>query len=299
MPARCLAPGLRTGRAGLPRPGDAAALDRNTAARKASEDAWQTAHASRLPAEKGLTMDLAGHTVLVTGGSSGIGLALAERFMHGGSEVIVCGRREDKLTAVKDKHPNMHTRACDVAIPKERVSLVERVVREFPGLDVLVNNAGIQRRVALAQPEPWDATHQEIAINFEAQVHLCTLLIPHLTTQQHPAIVNVTSGLAFVPLTTVPVYSATKAAFHSFTLSLRHQLAKTPIEVIEIAPPAVNTDLGGPGLHTHGVALDEFVDAAVTQLLAGSTEISYGFSEQASRASRAELDQIFVRMNQG
>jgi uncharacterized oxidoreductase len=243
-------------------------------------------------------MDLGAHTVLVTGGSSGIGLAIAERFMLAGSEVIVCGRREDKLNDVKSKHSNMHARVCDVAVAKERASLVERVVREFPQLDVLVNNAGIQRRVALAQPEPWDATHQEIAINFEAQVHLSMLLIPHLRTQSHPAIVNVTSGLAFVPMAAVPIYSATKAAFHSFTLSLRHQLAKTPIEVVEIAPPAVNTDLGGPGLHTHGVALDEFIDAAIMQLLAGSTEISYGFSEQASRASRAELDQILVRMNQ-
>jgi uncharacterized oxidoreductase len=243
-------------------------------------------------------MKLAAHTVLVTGGSSGIGLALAERFLLGGSEVVVCGRSEDKLRTVQSKHPNMHTRKCDVAVPAERVSLVEKVVREFPRLDVLVNNAGIQRRVALTEPEPWDATHQEIAINFEAQVHLCTLLVPHLTAQERPAIVNVTSGLAFVPLTGAPVYSATKAAFHSFTLSLRHQLAKTPIEVIEIAPPAVDTDLGGPGLHTHGVALDEFVDAAIEQLLAGSTEISYGFSEKASRASRAELDQIFARMNQ-
>jgi uncharacterized oxidoreductase len=246
-----------------------------------------------------MKMDLAAHTVLVTGGGSGIGLALAERFMLGGSEVIVCGRSEDKLNAVKTKHPNMHTRVCDVAVAAERVSLVERTVREFPRFDVLINNAGIQRRLALTQPEPWDTTHQEIAINFEAQVHISMLSIPHLRNQKRPAILNVTSGLAFVPLTAVPVYSATKAAFHSFTLSLRHQLAKTPIEVIEIAPPAVNTDLGGPGLHAHGVALDEFVDAAIGQMLAGSTEISYGFSEQASRASRAELDQILVRMNQG
>jgi uncharacterized oxidoreductase len=243
-------------------------------------------------------MDLAAHTVLVTGGTSGIGLALAERFMDAGSDVIVCGRRQDKLNAVKAKHPNMHTYACDIAAAAERASLAERVVSEFPKLDVLLNNAGIQRRVALTQPEDWETTHQEIAINFEAQAHLCTLLIPHLRTQARPAIVNVTSGLAFVPMTAVPIYCATKAALHSFTLSLRHQLAKTPIEVVEIVPPAVNTDLGGPGLHTHGVALEEFVDAAIEQLLAGSTEISYGFSAQASRASRSELDQILVRMNQ-
>jgi uncharacterized oxidoreductase len=243
-------------------------------------------------------MDLAAHTVLVTGGTSGIGLALAERFKDAGSEVIVCGRHEDKLNAVKTKHPDIHTLKCDVAVASERVSLAERISREFSKLDVLVNNAGIQRRLELTQPEPWETAHQEIAINFEAQVHLCMLLIPHLRMQPRPAIVNVTSGLAFVPLTAVPIYCATKAAFHSFTLSLRHQLAKTPIEVIEIAPPALNTDLGGPGTHTQFPPVEEFIEAAIEQLLAGSTEISYGFSAQASRASRAELDQILVRMNQ-
>src|ERR1700682_2892342 len=148
---------------------------RDTAARKAPSNAWQTAHAC--PSPGGTTMDLAAHTVLVTGGASGIGLALAERVMRAGSDVIVCGRREDKLNAVKTKHPDMHTRACDVAIASERIGLVERVVREFPKLDVLLNNAGIQRRVALTQPEPWEATHEEIAINFEASDHMSTLSI--------------------------------------------------------------------------------------------------------------------------
>jgi uncharacterized oxidoreductase len=245
-----------------------------------------------------MKMDLSAHTVLVTGGASGIGLALAERFLLSGSEVIVCGRREDKLLAVKAKHPNVHTYTCDIATAEERIALAERAVSEFPSLDVLVNNAGIQRRVALTQPELWDVTHQEIAINFEAQVHLCTLLIPHLRTQARPAIVNVTSGLAFVPLTAAPIYSATKAAFHSFTLSLRHQLVNTPIEVVEIVPPALNTDLGGPGTHTQFAPVDEFVDAAIEQLRTGSTEVSYGFSAQASRASRDELDQLLARMNQ-
>lgn len=243
-------------------------------------------------------MELAGHTVLVTGGTSGIGLALAERFLRSGNEVIVCGRREDKLEEIKTKNPSIHTRKCDLSVPAERVSLAQWAVREFPQLDVLVNNAGIQRHIDLSQPEPWRTTHQEIAINFEAQVHLCTLLIPHLASQKRPAIINVTSGLAFVPLTSAPVYSATKAAFHSFTQSLRHQLSKTPIEVIEIAPPAVNTDLGGTGLHLHGVPLVEFIDSAIAQLQNGSTEISYGFSEQAMKASNAEREQLFERMNQ-
>ena len=123
------------------------------------------------------------------------------------------------------------------------------------------------------------------------------LLIPHLVERERPAIVNVTSGLSFVPLANAPIYSATKAALHSFTLSLRHQLSGTPVEVVEIVPPAVNTDLGGPGLHTFGVAINEFLDSVVPRLEAGEREVAYGFAEQSSRASREELDRIFDRMN--
>lgn len=243
-------------------------------------------------------MDPAGNTVLITGGGSGIGFALAERFLKAGSEVIICGRRQDKLREVQDAYPKIHARVADVAREAGRVALVEWATREFPRLNVLVNNAGIQRRVQIPQPEPWDDTRQEIAINLDAPIHLSRLIIPHLTKQPRSAIVNVTSALAFVPLTATPVYCATKAALRSFTLSLRHQLAKTPIEVIEIIPPAVNTDLGGPGLHTFGVPLDEFADVVMTRLAAGGREIAYGFAEQSSRASREELDETFVRMNQ-
>jgi len=243
-------------------------------------------------------MELAGNTVLVTGGASGIGLALAERFLRAGSEVIICGRREAKLREAQKAHPQLATRVCDVAEESERRALLEWAVGEHPGLNVLVNNAGIQRYPQLTQPEEWERSRQEIAINIEAPFHLSTLFVPHLLKQPRSAILNVTSGLAFVPMARAPIYSATKAALHSFTLSLRHQLAGTPVEVIEIIPPAVNTDLGGPGLHTFGVPLDEFADAVVAGLQAGEVEIPYGFAAQSSRASREELDAIFQRMNQ-
>jgi uncharacterized oxidoreductase len=250
-------------------------------------------------------MDLSSNTVLITGGASGIGLALAERFLNAGSQVIICGRREDKLREAQTKLPGLHIRACDVAKAAERVALLQWVRREFPALNVLINNAGIQRRIQLAesvQPKnngEWAQMQQEIAINFEAPIHLATLFIPHLLQQQRPAIMNVTSGLAFAPLVAAPVYSATKAALRSFTLSLRHQLAKTPIQVVEIIPPAVNTDLGGPGLHDFGVPLDEFADAAFARLKKGDLEIAYGYAEMASRASREELNAAFERMNGG
>ncbi len=243
-------------------------------------------------------MQLASNTVLITGGASGIGLALAERFLQAGSQVIICGRRPDRLQAAREKHLGLITRVCDVAKASDRVALCAWAVGVCPGLNVLVNNAGIQRRLQLTTPEAWEEAYQEIAINFEAPAHLSMLLIPHLLQQSRPAIVNVTSGLGFVPLARTPVYSATKAALRSFTLSLRHQLAHTPIEVVEIIPPAVNTDLGGPGLHTFGVPLDEFADAVMAQMQRGEQEITYGFSREASRASREQLDALFIRMNQ-
>ena len=241
-------------------------------------------------------MDLSGNTVLVTGGATGIGRAIAERFVRAGSDVIVCGRRADRLEEMAAVL-GVHIRVCDVARAEERVALVEWVTRAFPALNVVVNNAGIQRRVALAESEPWEEVHREIATNLEAPIHLARLFIPHLGRQARPAIINVSSGLAFAPLTNVPVYCATKAALHSFTLSLRHQLASTSIQVIEIIPPAVNTDLQAPGLHTFGVDVDELADAVIAGVANGELEVAYQRSAQASRASRVELEEIFARLN--
>ncbi len=243
-------------------------------------------------------MDLGSSCVLITGGATGIGFALAERFLKAGAEVLICGRREEKLLEARRKHPELKTRVCDLSLETDRVALHDWALDECPGLNALVNNAGIQRRVNFSVVEKWERTREEIAINLEAPVHLSALFIPYLRNQGRAAILNVTSGLAFAPMAAVPIYCATKAALHSFTLSLRHQLAGTPIEVIEIIPPAVDTDLGGPGLHTFGVALNEFADAVMKGLEAGEKEIAYGFSQQSSRASRAELEAMFKRMNQ-
>jgi uncharacterized oxidoreductase len=242
-------------------------------------------------------MQLSGNVVLITGGGSGIGLGLARRFLEAGSEVIICGRREEALREAQAAHPGLRVRAADVSTEAGRIELAEWAVRECPRLNVLVNNAGVQRYPLLTQPEPWGPVDEEIAINFAAPVHLSMLFLPHLLQQAAPAILNVTSGLSFVPLANAPVYCATKAAMHSFTLSLRRQLAGTPVQVVEVIPPAVNTDLGGPGLHTFGVNLDEFLDAVVPRIAAGEEEVAYGFAQQSSRATREELDRMFERMN--
>ncbi len=243
-------------------------------------------------------MNTHGNTVLITGGASGIGWALARRFANAGSQVIICGRRADQLLVAKQLCPELHTVQCDVSVPAERLSLVKTVTEAFPTLNVVINNAGIQNRFpSLLEPQDWQRHEAELATNLAAPMHLSMLFVPHLRQKPAAAIVNITSGLAFSPLAAMPTYCATKAALHSFTLSLRHQLKTTSIAVIELVPPMVNTDLGGKGLHDQGTPLDEFADHAFAQLEKGELEFGFGFSEISRGASRAQLDQMFANMN--
>ncbi|CAM3808832.1 SDR family oxidoreductase [Mesobacillus thioparans] len=239
-------------------------------------------------------MRLSGNTVLITGGAAGIGFAFAERFIKAGNKVIICGRREAKLQEAKKKYPELVIRVCDVTNESDRIALFDWVTSEHPDVNVLVNNAGIQQRYNVLKAnakEDWNYYSQEIASNIEAPFHFCMLFGPHFAGKEYGAILNVSSGLAFTPMAIAPIYSATKAAVHSFTVSLRHQLEDTSIEVIEVAPPAVNTDLGGAGLHTFGTPVDEFSDAIFKGLEAGETEIGYARSESARKMSRDEIDE--------
>jgi uncharacterized oxidoreductase len=240
-------------------------------------------------------MQISGNTVLITGGSSGIGLALVERFWKATNRVIVTGRRESALLEVQRRFPDVATLVSDSGSASDRVELVRTLTQRFPDLNVVINNAGIQRKFKLLASEPWDDTREEIAINLEGPIHLASLLLPHLLKQSRPVLANVSSGLAFVPMAAAPVYSATKAAIHSFTLSLRHQLRKTNVEVIEIIPPAVRSNLGGS--HDFGVPTDEYADSVMAQLAEGRPEVTYQFSATSSQASRAEADEIFGRIN--
>lgn len=240
-------------------------------------------------------MQLTDNTILITGGSSGIGLALAARLIRAGNQVIVTGRRAQLLEQVRQQLPEVITETSDAGNAAERKALVESLTRRFPKLNVLVNNAGIQRKVSFLNNEPWEETREEIAINLEAPIHLTSLFLPHLVRQPRAAVINVSSGLAFAPLAAVPVYSATKAAIHSYTQSLRHQLNATSVEVIEIIPPAVHSNLGGK--HDFGVPTDEYADSVMAQLAEGRAEITYQFSAAASQASRADLDALFARLN--
>lgn len=238
-------------------------------------------------------MVLSGHTVLVTGGGSGIGLAIARRFLAAGSTVIACGRDSSRLNAATRTAPGLVTRQADVSDASARRELVAWMAASYPAFDVLVNNAGIQRRVGFAaDAAPWDERRLEIAINFEAPLHLATLARPYLAARPGSAIWNVTSGLAFAPARFAPVYSATKAALHSATLTLRVDYEPLGILVVEIIPPAVDTGLGGAGVHRHGVPVEAFVDAVVARIVAGEVEVGYGTSEARRLASRDRIAEI-------
>ena len=235
-------------------------------------------------------------------GASGIGLAFAKRLVSRGHEVVVCGRRAEQLAMAKSEVPSLLTIQGDVSTEEGRVALAAKVIADFPQVNVLINNAGIQNRLPpFTDPSHkdalWPRHKEEMAINFEAPIHLGFLLLPHLLTKGAAQIVNVTSGLAFVPISFMPVYCATKAAMHSFTMSLRQQLLSTPCSVLEVIPPAVNTDLGGAGLHTMGENLDEFADAVFARMEAGELEIGYKMSEAGRMASREQLDQNFKYLN--
>lgn len=240
-------------------------------------------------------MQLNNNTILLTGGSSGIGMALAERLLELGNEIIVTGRGEKALHDLKRQHPKLNIKVSDAGVAEDRVELVAHVLREFPKLNVLVNNAGIQRKVSFPTNEPWEETAQEIDINLGAPIHLSSLLVPHLKNQANAAIINVSSGLAFVPISRMPIYCATKAALHSLTLSLRDQLKEHSIEVIEVIPPAVKTNLGGA--HDFGEELEDFTDGVIQQLKIGEPEITFGMSTTWSRFSRSETDEMFQRLN--
>ena len=190
-------------------------------------------------------MNIKGNTVLITGGATGIGLALAEAFVQSGNKVIICGRRENRLAEAKRKLPTVYTRKCDVTSDSDRKALFDCVKTDFKDLNILVNNAGIQKTADFTTgAKELEKAGDEIATNLSAPIRLTALFTPLLMKQKTAAIFNVSSGLGFVPIAMMPVYCATKAALHSFTVSLRYQLRDTPVKVFEIIPPAVETELG-------------------------------------------------------
>jgi uncharacterized oxidoreductase len=239
-------------------------------------------------------MKISNNKIIITGGGSGIGLGLTERFLKENNTVIICGRRESVLKDVAKKHPGVITKICDLSRESEREDLYAWISEKHNDLNVLINNAGIQQWMSVSDEDFFQKAKEEIAINVEAPLHLTSLFLKLNTLN---TVINVTSGLSFVPMARMPVYSASKAFFHSYTLSLRHNLRPKNIEVIEMIPPALNTDLGGKGLHNSAPAVSDFIDAIFLQLALGKTEVSFGFSESMTKAGPEELQKAFDRMN--
>ena len=211
-------------------------------------------------------MKTSGNTILITGGGSGIGEALAHRWHDAGNRVIVSGRRREALEQATAGRADMHALEMDVEDPGSIAAAVAQALATHPALNVLVNNAGIMRFEALDRGRDLADAEATVATNLLGPIRLTNALIDHLAAQPDAAIVNLTSGLAFVPMIDTPTYCATKAAIHSYTVSLREAL-KGRVEVIELAPPAVQTDLT-PGQATRPgyQPLQEFADEAFSLL---------------------------------
>lgn len=191
-------------------------------------------------------MKISGNTILITGGTSGIGLELATQLSDLGNVVIITGRDKSKLEVVQKKIPQVHVFQSDVSDPKGISLLFELVTKEFPELNVLINNAGIMDKINLHdEAVDLEGMCREIEINLNGPIRMTKQFLSHLKAKKNAAIINVSSGLAFVPLPISPVYCATKAGLHSFTLSLRVQMKKSSVKIFELAPPATQTKLLG------------------------------------------------------
>jgi len=243
-------------------------------------------------------MNLTSNTILITGGGAGIGLALARQLAERGNRVIICGRSEAALLQAQAQVPDLLIRVCDITDQASRQAMVNWLSSEHPQLNMLINNAGIQHRRLFSDADALADLEQEVATNFTAPVRLIGELLPLLKQQPSATIINVTSALAYAPIADLPVYCATKAAMHSFTLTLRHQLKATAVGVVELAPPIVDTGLGGNerSAGTAGQQMmtpQDFASEALVQLASGQDEVLVGLAAGARKMGEG----LFDRMN--
>jgi uncharacterized oxidoreductase len=244
-------------------------------------------------------MNIKGNTVLITGGATGIGFALADAFLGAGNTVIICGRRQGKLDAARNKLRGVHTFTCDVTRKADRQALFRWTEEKFPELNILINNAGVQGFADLKkglQGLPQDVN--EIGTNLVAPIHLAAQYTPSFLKKDAAAIINVTSGLGFVPIASMPIYCATKAALHSFTVSQRQQFKNTPIKVFEIIPPMVATELGGQALSTvRGMKPALLAEETLKAIAIGKFEIPIGEASGLVEGAKTNFEATFQRLN--
>jgi uncharacterized oxidoreductase len=246
-------------------------------------------------------MNLTGNTILITGGGSGIGRGLAESLHALGNQVIVAGRRQHALDETTAANPGMKSLPLNIEDPAAIREFAAKAAVEFPSLNFLINNAGIMRTEKLLAQQPNLADAEGIvATNLLGPIRLTAALLPHLQKQSRAAILNVSSGLAFLPLALTPTYCATKAAIHSYTLSLRYQLRSTSIEVLELIPPYVATNLMSGADDPRAMPLHQFI-AEVMEILKQQPTPPEICVENVKRlrfaAESGKFDQIFNGLN--
>lgn len=249
-------------------------------------------------------MKMQSNTIFITGGTSGIGMGLAEAFHRLGNQVIISGRREDRLRSICAANPGMRHFVLDVTDPASVRNTARKVIGEFPALNCVFNNSGVQRRHNFAAGKPVDdaAMFAEIQTNLLGLIRVSAEFLPHLKNQEGATLLNVSSGLAFVPIAIFPVYCATKAAVHSFSLSLRQQLKDSNVKVIELIPPYVATELGGvsedPAGALRQMPLETFISETMKELAGDADEIAIGGAKNLLAASSPEnVRKIFAGMN--
>jgi len=246
-------------------------------------------------------MQLTGSTIFITGGTSGIGRGLAEAFHERGNQVLIAGRREGRLKETCDAHHGMRYFVLDVTDAEAIREVARKAIAEFPAIDCVINNAGLQRRLDFTPGSPLDeqAVLEEVNTNLLGPIRVAAAFIPHLSTRPAATLMNVSSGLAFVPMARFPVYCATKAAVHSWTLSLRHQLRNSGVSVIELVPPWVATELGGPGKAAQGaMPLDAFIAETMRELESDADEIAVADAKRLVAAACTDaVKKIFAGMN--
>lgn len=247
-------------------------------------------------------MEMSGNTILITGGGSGIGRALAEAFHRRGNRVIIAGRRQALLDEVVAANPGMQAAVLDITDASAIRSFAQQIIAENPSLNVVIHNAGIMRDEPVRAAEALEAAEATIATNLLGPIRLNSALLPHLLAQPHASILTVSSGLAFVPRASTPTYSATKAAIHAYTQALRYQLQDTNIQVIELIPPYVQTELFGPqqASDPRALPLGDYI-AETVQILSTTPDVREVIVERVKPLRYAErngtYDSLFTARN--
>jgi uncharacterized oxidoreductase len=249
-------------------------------------------------------MKMHSNTILITGGTSGIGKGLAEAFHQKGNQVVITGRREDRLRAIAAANPGMGYFPMDIADPQSVHGTARKIIGEFPSLNCVFNNAGIQNRHDFASGQPLDdaAMLAEVQTNLLGLIRVTVEFLPQLKQQPDAVLLNVSSGLAFIPMAVFPVYCATKSAVHSFTLTLRQQLRSSRIKIIELIPPYVATELGGPSKPAPGalrqMPLETFIAETMKELEGDADEIAIGGAKNLYAAVSPEnVNKILASRN--